>query len=651
MRDPNDTLTSLFSKADKVFEKNYSQAELRLLQEYKKTLKEINGIIKNVFQDKDFPTIIELRKRGRLDAIKQQIQQEIKKLTQKSVNITHSQVKGTFVNSYYQTGFVLETGTGVNFNFTTLPKESIKFAAEDNLWLDKLKEANAKLLTDAEFQLETALRTNARADIISGQALGKPYREVAKGIQEKFNTTAGRAKTITFTEMHKSHSAGRLEGINRANKAAERLGIKTEKIWRHNAVGTPRPDHVQMDGTPADENGIFTLPSGSKGEAPGLMDDVGENVNCFIGTVNVLSPSEIKKVMKRFYEGNLIEVTTAGGIQIAGTPNHPIMTEQVWVSLNSLNEGSNILSAHRGKNFSTSNPDVNDRPIIFSEIFNLFSINFASKRISGSEKDFHGDGFISNVDIISPNCFLRNTVKSEVFHPLSKSNFSFADLRQASFMCKRFLKHFALTCNSAFTNLMSFLRLFDSLRWTHSLPFQIFRLNPITAGNVIFNEDTPNDRTANIKTNSGFIFRHTRKINVNNLFGVLRVKWRVGISKFDKFRFSTLSNIVFFKKSNQSALRNMVSPGNLVLGDAGIIKVDKIVSVRRFKFSGHVYNLQTEKGYYLVNTNIDNQTDNDKYIIAHNCHCSVEYQVQGLTPDMQDESLMDKSFENWKEDL
>ena len=46
---------------------------------------------------------------------------------------------------------------------------------------------------------------------------------------------------------------------------------------------------------------------------------------------------------------------------------------------------------------------------------------------------------------------------------------------------------------------------------------------------------------------------------------------------------------------------------------AGSVFLDKIVDARRVNFSGHVYNLQTDAGFYIASG-----------IVTHNCRCSLE---------------------------
>jgi uncharacterized protein with gpF-like domain len=103
---------------------------------------------------------------------------------------------------------------------------------------------------------------------------------VAKNIEERFNVAATRARTIAFTEMHKSQSKGRVEGILKGGKAAEGLGMKALKVWRHNDVAVePRPNHVAYDGTAVAIDKPFHV-GGEDLEGPGLGADPANNINC-----------------------------------------------------------------------------------------------------------------------------------------------------------------------------------------------------------------------------------------------------------------------------------------------------------------------------------------------------------------------------------
>ena len=251
----------------------------RLLQAYRKALDDVQAKIAKVFAATDKPTITEMRKFKRLTSIEQQIADRIKQLTQVSVNVTHQSAKDSFLSSYDSTANALEVGTGLDLAFDKIPADSISYVVTDNLWLDALKLDNAKLMSDIKREFEAVLRTNARQEVAEGLAEGAPYSQVAKAIKERFDVAATRAKTIAFTEMHKGHSKGRLEGIHRGADAAERLGLVATKVWKHNHIGVPRPAHLAADGQQADPRGYFHV-DGVRMEAPGLSGVPAEDINC-----------------------------------------------------------------------------------------------------------------------------------------------------------------------------------------------------------------------------------------------------------------------------------------------------------------------------------------------------------------------------------
>lgn len=53
------------------------------------------------------------------------------------------------------------------------------------------------------------------------------------------------------------------------------------------------------------------------------------------------------------------------------------------------------------------------------------------------------------------------------------------------------------------------------------------------------------------------------------------------------------------------------SAGQSILGLAGQVPLDRVIGIERRHFSGHVYNLQTQDGWYSSNG-----------IITHNCRCT-----------------------------
>lgn len=255
--------------------------EERLANSYKKTLEEVQNKISEMFINfGETPSMTELTKFNRLSSIEKDLHNKIKELDGTVKGIIGKQIKLTATGSYKTALDAIEkSGLGFDFGGAALNEAGLNRFLSDTLWRDAMSNNSAKLYTDVKREVETVLRANAREEIISGVAQGKSYLDISKALVDRFEISKTRAKTIAFTETHKAHSYGRNEGISVALTNAKELGIEAKKVWRHNAVGKPRPDHVEADGSFANEDGFF-LVGGEELQAPGLGSDPSNNINC-----------------------------------------------------------------------------------------------------------------------------------------------------------------------------------------------------------------------------------------------------------------------------------------------------------------------------------------------------------------------------------
>lgn len=275
----NRKLKKAFNEADRAAINLSKNLDNKIALAYEKALEDIKKKIQAVY-DKfgDKPTITEVRKFNRLVNIENEINMRLAELNKYSRNAIQEGIRTQAIHMYDKTISGLKN-VGIGFTDIILDKEALKLFVSDTLWYDAMNNNTAKLMSDIKREFETVLRANAREEIISGIAEGKPFREVAKTITERFNVSQTRAKTITFTEMHKAQMFGRNEGIKKGLDAAKRLGLNSAKVWRHNGIGDPRPDHVAADGQYANKDGFFNV-GGELLEAPGLGTDPSNNINC-----------------------------------------------------------------------------------------------------------------------------------------------------------------------------------------------------------------------------------------------------------------------------------------------------------------------------------------------------------------------------------
>lgn len=586
--DINKRLADLLKKAETNAEKLIAAHEKNLVKVYSRALKEIKLLILQMYEkygsDVDYAQMVAY---NRLTNLEQQIADEIKKLTNETIKTTTSTLKNIYSEQFYLTGFAFEESLGAKLGFGLLNPDVIKASVLNPLdrikWTDRMK--------DHAQQYVKQIQTELTQGLIQGEGYGK----IAKRIVDKTGINAGKVIRIVRTEGHRVQSAGSLLAYDKTQTAADRLGLKTVKVWVATLDNRTRDSHQRMDGKEADDEGIFTLPSGATTEAPGLSGVAEEDINCFLGSSLVHSPSNILGLTKRFYEGELIRITTVGGIKLTGTPNHPILTPQGWIPLNLLNEGSDILSAFFSDKMVSTNPNINDAPVIFTDIFNFSNIISSAKRFSGIKKDFHGDGFNSDVNIISTKSFLKNTLDSKFIKPFRKYNFFFTKFRKSSFFGQStFLKRLFVCWLTPFYFISFFNKLYSFIK--RSLPHpDKHRLASTPNANLCLSENSVDNLSADFKIQREFFNRRSIEIQIDN-----------------------------------------------------------ISLIERIIFSGHIYNLENDENYYLItDANIKDKKTNSNYIIVHNCRCTTIMQFKDFPPAFRKDNetkgiIKYQNYEEWK---
>ncbi len=580
----NIRLAKLLSKADADVEKILKEFEPNLIRAYKSSLENIKKEIAWIFEKYGAKvTYGQMQAYNRLTGIEKEIAQELKNLTGETVKLTTKKFKETFTEGYYRTAFALEVGTGFKLGFGTLNKSLVEAAILNPL--DRLKWTERMGITT-----ETYTRV-INQEVATGLNQGTGYVNIARAITDKFGgkglTEPGlypRMLRIVQTEGHRVQNAARVTAFDKSERAAELLGVETERVWLHpDGVKEPREDHIKMNDKPANKEGKFILPDGTVTDGPGLTGKPEHDINCFPGYINVNTPTQIKGLTKRYYEGELIEITTVGGIKLAGTPNHPVLTQHGWVALNSLNEGSHIFSAGFRNVMSSRDPNIDNTPIAFREIFNFANIIFPHKRAAIITENFHGDGIIGDVKIITPKGFLRNSLQIIFSKPFFKNSFLFTEFGKSSFFSYRFFMHLLLWYYSTFNRLVSLCVEFLSLTFRKAFPSIDQSFTKITRSDIVLPQNSINNLSAD------------------------------------------------FESLCKSMDRNSL-----------VVKDDNILTINRSVFRGHVYNLETINNYYLVN--IDK--NNDNMIIAHNCHCTSFLKIK-MMPKRGRQINPDVNYTDW----
>lgn len=392
--------------------------------------------------------------------------------------------------------------------------------------------------------------------LLQGKSVGKIAKDLQARVSEMNRASAVRAARTAITS---AQNGGRMDSY----KAASDMGIKVRKRWVATKDGRTRHAHQKLDGQTVDWDESFSSELGKirfPGDPRAKPADV---YNCFVGDVKVASDSKLIRSYKHIYEGDLITVKTAGGVQFTCTPNHPILTPNGWVSAELLNNGDNILVTFGEQNvFGGVNPDIKHRFPRIDAIHNLFNVS-GGERAVGVSVDFHGDVATSNVEIVTQERLLWNVGDSSGRNGIDKFLLKFSN---KTLSCSGSLfKHFWSICKTSFG--------FIGCK-CKSLPF----------------------------------FKCSVSHSCEHGCGTIADRDRI-----------------LAEYSINDLPADTVIDGELLDRLSCKVFLDTIVNVDVSVLSTHVYNLQTENGYYFVNSIIPQNGEkcNGIFAIAKNCRCTL----------------------------
>ena len=246
-----------------------------------------------------------------------------------------------------------------------------------------------------------AIQTGPFAGMAASPGVYQPPPRLRLPATGTFPTAYHRAEAIYRTEI------GRLASM--ANQATlgevARLVPGMQKRWSSILDPRSRPEHKAAHGQTVAWDQPFTVgyeelmyPRDPRGSA-------GNVINCFPGDT-LVSGASVEAGYRRWYEGELVEIATASGLHLAGTPNHPVLTRGGWAPLGSLQEGDEVIGRRVGDLVRPVEPQVVDVPAPIEQVFGSLTEMGLSHRVVGSTVDFHGDGSDREVEVVRVNSLL-----------------------------------------------------------------------------------------------------------------------------------------------------------------------------------------------------------------------------------------------------
>jgi hypothetical protein len=274
-------LNRLFASSDRSLERNIAVVERELRQVYRETLDKIQAQLARAYERYSVAgelTRAEMTKYNRLASLERDLNKIVGTSTQKARAATRRLQAQQFNESFFRHAWAIEQHVGVGISWGRVPQAAVRAAVENPLALI------------AEDRLRTLGRERIRRTIAQGLVRGDSFPRMAREIRAAINGQFSDAVRIVRTEGMRAATMGAQELYDHA----EDRGIEGVEVWVATLDDRTRDSHADMDGREADDDGMFTLPSGLRTEGPQQSGDPAEDINCrcrVVYRIKELSPT------------------------------------------------------------------------------------------------------------------------------------------------------------------------------------------------------------------------------------------------------------------------------------------------------------------------------------------------------------------------
>ena len=473
------------------------------------------------------------------------------------------------------------------------------FGRLDTRALTAIVARTTEQVTSLTRPLTPQMEREMKSALIRGIAVGDNPRTAAADMLARlegvFNGGRNRALVIARTEM--------LSAYREANRVGEESMKDVLQGWTWCAALDRRtcPSCLAKHGTehPLAEAG----PLGHQ--------------QCVLPGAIVSGPRALASTT-RWFDGEVVDIETRSGRILSVTENHPILTPNGWVAAGLLCEGDDVVTGS-----GTDGPAVGRSPhdyqipSLIEDVAQTLggALPVDAVSVPTAPEDFHGDGAGSQVHVVRTNGLLWDHLEPTSPQACGELEFVVRDVG---------LK--ALPRGGALGLLLQ--RLGNAslciVRRSHQLPVLLRRAS-VGHGPIDF-ETAPSLHSGGIEAVVDRPTRHpvtlgkgvgrlAREVSGDDLrCGQVTLGQQRGGDVLDGQRplvgsRAPLSTLL--EDSPQASGAYPMPTSDDLASFAGEVVADGVLNVNRRRWQGHVYNLQTETGWFLVNG-----------ILTHNCRCA-----------------------------
>jgi hypothetical protein len=287
------------------------------------------------------------------------------------------------------------------------------------------------------------------------------------------------------------------------------------------------------------------------------------HVNCVLPGTRVRA-TDATAVIRANYSGDVFEITTEHGRRLTVTPNHIMLTSRGWVAAKFLLKTDRILS-YGGRDevkVGDVDPDDQNRPSTIEEVFTAAreASRVTARSMPVAPEDLKGDGAVSqgNVDVVTADSLLGDELGSSIPQTFENPGLEMRGSGTSQLIVESDLRSVLLGLTLASDGVLSSSR----------------ALRALLGGELSHAE-------------------------------------------YASFATSTTYNARLQQAAFNDTSIHQKLDGELLLSLAREISLDHISNIKRFSYSGHVYDISTTNTSYITNG-----------LITSNCSCGYELEIR-----------------------
>lgn len=316
----------------------------------------------------------------------------------------------------------------------------------------------------------------------------------------------------------------------------------------------------------------------------------------------------VRAVSDREYVGDVVTIRTALGYELTATPNHPIATRCGWVPLAELAVGDDVISCAGTEwlPFAGMDPDVDHIPPRIEDVAQAFPVVLGP--VPTAAEDFHGDGAGSEVHVVRTNGFLMDYEASTLSKRVGQCEFGWRDVTRDTTLHRGSPRDQFLSgdgpSSGGIVGCACKPASFGGTCSRHTLVHGRTASTDLHPGPL---QAQPNCSPADADSRRHCLRAHASRVEADDL-GAVHLDLILAHMGFP--RNADALTALAQPIGDDAPARSDTLP-DFVKRLATAVAVDEIVHVERKAWHGHVYNLDTESGFYISNG-----------ILTHNCRCS-----------------------------